>query len=85
MTSKREVPCMWTGMNEDDFRFFLNGFRFVAGPAFISNFYRFRVFSSWQRWVFPSIRVRNGFLIQIPFSNPRWQQFPTSAAGRLLC
>ena len=50
MTSKREVPCVWTGMNEDDFGFFLNGFQFVAGHAFISNFYMFRVFSSWQRW-----------------------------------
>ena len=39
MTSKRDVPCMWTGMSEDDFGFFLNGFRFVAGLQFTFDFY----------------------------------------------
>ena len=31
-TSKTEVPALWTGMTDDDFGFFLNGFRFVSWP-----------------------------------------------------
>ena len=29
MSSKREVPFLWTGDTEDDFGLFLNGFTFV--------------------------------------------------------